>query len=121
MKNDKWVIRELFISNFKPFPSLNPPKKINFTDSNDKIVQFLMLSGFNGYGKTSIFQAIEFALSGKNEIFEFKDTNKKYSEHISVNELDKESLIALELYEEKTKIIKSIIRYNKKVRSDPVG
>ena len=68
-----------------------------------------MLSGFNGYGKTSIFQAIEFALSGKNEIFEFKDTNKKYSEHISVNELDKESLIALELYEEKTKIIKSII------------
>lgn len=116
MKNDKWVIRELFISNFKPFPSLNPPKKINFTDSNDKIVQFLMLSGFNGYGKTSIFQAIEFALSGKNEIFEFKDTNKKYSEHISVNELDKESLIALELYEEKTKIIKSIIRYNKKVK-----
>lgn len=116
MKNDKWVIRELFISNFKPFPSLNPPQKINFTDSNDKIVQFLMLSGFNGYGKTSIFQAIEFALSGKNEIFEFKDTNKKYSEHISVNELDKESLIALELYEEKTKIIKSIIRYNKKVK-----
>lgn len=116
MKNDKWVIRELFISNFKPFPSLNPPKKISFTDSNNQIVQFLMLSGFNGYGKTSIFQAIEFALSGKNEIFEFKDTNKKYSEHISVNELDKESLIVLELYEEKTKMIKSIIRYNKKVK-----
>ena len=116
MKNGKWVIRELFISNFKPFPSLNPPKKINFSDSNNQIVQFLMLSGFNGYGKTSIFQAIEFVLSGRNEIFEFKDTNKKYSEHISVNELDKESLIALEIYEVKTKLIKSIIRYNKKVK-----
>ncbi len=74
-----------------------------------------MLSGFNGYGKTSIFQAIEFALSGKIEIFQFKDTTKKYSEHMTINELNKESLVSLELFNQNTKKYFSIIRYNEKV------
>lgn len=115
--NDKFYVNSLYVSNFKPFVFMNPPQKIFFSDASKKIVKFMMLSGFNGYGKTSIFQSIEFALSGKVKIFEFKDTTNKYTEHITVNELDKESLVALELYNAYKKKYISIIRYNSKVKA----
>lgn len=116
MSENKYFINSLYISNFKPFACKKPPKKIFFSDATNKIIKFMMLSGFNGYGKTSIFQAIEFALSGKIEIFQFKDTTKKYSEHMTINELHKESLVSLELFNQKTKKYFSIIRYNEKVK-----
>lgn len=117
MINNKYVVKSLLISNFKPFPYSNPPIKISFTDMSDRIIQFMMLSGFNGYGKTSIFQAIEFAISGKIEIKEFKDTTQKYSEHIMINQLGKESLIVLEIFNPCLNKIISIIRYNPNVKS----
>lgn len=116
MNCNKFYINSLYISNFKPFVFTIPPQKIFFSDASQKITKFMMLSGFNGYGKTSIFQAIEFALSGRVKIFEFKDTTNKYTEHITVNELNKESLVVLELYNECKKEYISIIRYNNNVK-----
>ena len=115
MSQNKYFVNSLYISNFKPFRFMNPPKKVFFTDASKGIIKFMMLSGFNGYGKTSIFQAIEFALNGRIEIFDFKDTTNKYTEHMIINELNKESLVALELFNEQTKKYLSIIRYNSKV------
>ncbi|HBJ2614742.1 TPA: AAA family ATPase [Clostridium botulinum] len=116
MSKNKYFINSLYISNFKPFPCKKPPQKIFFSDATNKIIKFMMLSGFNGYGKTSIFQAIEFALSGKIGIFQFKDTTNKYSEHMTINELNKESLVSLELFNQSTKKYISIIRYNNNVQ-----
>lgn len=117
MKRKRFYIRNLFISNFKPFKCQNPPQKISFIDNDGDNIQFMMLSGFNGYGKTSIFQAIEFILNGKIEIFEFRDTTRKYTEHVSINELNKESLMVLEIENEHTKECISIIRYNPSVEA----
>lgn len=113
----KFYIKSLHISNFKPFKSQNPPLKMSFTDNDGEKIQFMMLSGFNGYGKTSIFQAVEFVLSGKIEIFEFKDTTRNYTEHVSINELDKESIMVLEIENELSKENFSVIRYNTKVKA----
>ena len=62
-----YYINKLYICNFKPFVYENNPLKpyitIDFNDEN-KEIQSMILSGPNGYGKTSIFQAIYFVLSG---------------------------------------------------------
>lgn len=114
MNKECLYIRSIHISNFKPFKAMFPPLKLDLADNNGELIEFLMLSGFNGYGKTTIFQAIEFALNGKIEIFQFKDTTKKYSEHISINEIGIESLIAIELSDSEMNNRVSIIRYNEK-------
>lgn len=116
MNPNNFYVKSLYISNFKPFQCKYPPQEIAFTDKYGESIQFMMLSGFNGYGKTSIFQAIEFILNGKIGIFQFKDTTKKYSEHITINELNKESLLALEVINKSTNQYISIIRYNECVK-----
>lgn len=106
----------MFISNFKLFKCKYPPQRIPFTNEYGDNIQFMMLSGYNGYGKTSIFQAIEFVLNGRIEIFRFKDTTKKYTEHISINELNKESLLVLDVVNKLSNQCISIIRYNECVK-----
>lgn len=117
MSSNKYFVNNLFISNFKSFKPSVPPLSIPFTNSDGDNIQFMMLSGYNGYGKTSIFQAIEFILNGKIEIFQFKDTTRKYTEHISINELDKESLLVLELVNKDRSKYISIVRYNQCVKA----
>lgn len=95
MTNNKWYINRLYISNFKPFISQIPPLEINFHEAGQK-GGFIMLSGPNGYGKTTIFQAVEFVLLGYIEISPLKDKTKTYSEHLGVHDLEKESLVAVE-------------------------
>jgi exonuclease SbcC len=115
MKN-KYKVNNLYISNFKPFKISTPPMTIPFVNANGNTYQFMMLSGYNGYGKTTLFQAVEFILTGKIEIFQFKDTTKKYDDHILVNELGRESLLALELINETNNEYISIVRYNKNAK-----
>ncbi len=115
LKN-KWYINKLFINNFKPFAYKIPIVEISFQNAEEQLASYTMLSGPNGYGKTTLFQAIEFVIMGKIDIFVVKDKTRNYSEHIAVNELGKESLIAIEFVDiEGNKA--TVIRYNKKAEA----
>ena len=115
LKN-RYLLNQIYISNFKPFSPCSPLKNIKFYDEKTTdTVQYTILSGPNGYGKTTIFQAIEFSLTGKIQIFEFKDKNKKYNEHILVNEIYKESIVVSEFMNSLTREYVSIVRYNSNV------
>lgn len=84
-------IKKLYLSNFK---CVEEPKIINFNSSDINI-----LSGPNGYGKTTIFDAIELCLTGKmNKVEYFSsvqqnnvDKNKPYYQ----NTLNKDVIIKL--------------------------
>ena len=70
----KYRIHRLYICNFKPFAYGDNPEKpyvaIDYTSDGEKI-RSMILSGPNGYGKTSIFQAIYFTLMGTVEVGEY--------------------------------------------------
>ena len=57
----EYYINKLYICNFKPFvyeeKTEKPYVTIDFSNGDNNI-QSMILSGPNGYGKTSIFQAI---------------------------------------------------------------
>lgn len=116
--NDSLIIKCIYISNFKAYKpcdfSEDDMNKISFQDVDDEYFKLMILSGFNGYGKTTIFQAIEFALSGKVDLVDYKDKNKKFEENVIINDLSKESLIAIEFINVHSKEIKTLIRYAEK-------
>lgn len=109
-----YKIRNIYLNNFKAFPYTDIPIKIKFSEGNENFDLFV-LSGPNGYGKTSIFQAIELALIGRIEINSIKDSTKKFNENPICNEINKESMVALELVDEDMKYT-TIVRYNEKVQ-----
>lgn len=118
MKKLSYKISNLYLSNFKAFVKKDIPININFNEKN-KLIDFMLLAGPNGYGKTSIFQAIELALLGKIEIPDIKDNTKIFNENPICNMVGEDSLIALELIDNFNNYI-SIIRYNPKVIGDKV-
>lgn len=115
LKN-KWYVNKLFINNFKPFAFKIPIVEISFQNTEEQLASYTMLSGPNGYGKTTLFQAIEFVIMGKIDIMTVKDKTRNYSEHIAVNELGKESLIAIEFVDKEGNKA-TVIRYNKKAEA----
>lgn len=116
--NKRLIIQSIYISNFKAYKpcdfSGENINKISFQDMNDDYYKLMILSGFNGYGKTSIFQAVEFALSGEIDYIDYKDKNRKFEENIIINDLTKDSLVAVEFIDESTRCIYTVIRYAEK-------
>lgn len=113
----KYHINRLFICNFKPFVygknEEKPYLEINFKTSQET-ASSLILSGPNGYGKTSIFQAICFTLAGTMSIGPYLDGRKNLAEHLIINDIKKPSFTALELWDEENHNYVTIIRYTSK-------
>lgn len=109
----KYYLDKLFICNFKPFEYIDAKEKpyyeIDFTNASSEETS-IIFSGPNGYGKTSIFQAIEFALMGMTNGGSYKDRIRGIEEHIIINNLAKPCFIALQLKISRNQII-TIVRY----------
>lgn len=111
----EYYINKLYICNFKPFVYEDNTEKpyiiIDFSNGEDN-VQSMILSGPNGYGKTSIFQAIYFLLSGIIDPGEYVDGRKKSVEHVVINDLSKPCFVAVEFIDNEKKCF-TFIRYTK--------
>lgn len=111
----EYYINKLYICNFKPFvyeeKTEKPYVTIDFSNGDNNI-QSMILSGPNGYGKTSIFQAIYFLLSGIIDPGEYVDGRKKSVEHIIINDLSKPCFVAIEFIDKVGECF-TFIRYTK--------
>lgn len=113
--NVKYFLDKVYICNFKPFAYIDEKKpyfEIDFNNSNSGKTS-IIFSGPNGYGKSSIFQAIEFALMGYENPKSYKDKIRSIGEHIYVNNLDKPCFVALQLRSYTDGYI-TIVRYTEK-------
>lgn len=63
-------IRKIKIKNYKIFDDL----ELDFTDSNSKALDTIVLAGINGSGKTSILQLLQKVFSEKSNLLRIKDT-----------------------------------------------
>ena len=115
----KYYLDKLYICNFKPFAYRDsgdkPYYEIDFGQGDSRVS--MILSGPNGYGKSSIFQAIEFALMGAQPAGSYMDKIKKIKEHIFINNLEKPCFVALQLRSEAKGAV-TIIRYAEKGEVD---
>jgi exonuclease SbcC len=111
-------IERLRVKNFKCF---NNQKYYSF--SFDKILTPIILSGPNGFGKTTFFDAIELIFT-KNITrlnYEIEDGRTKLGKNILLNEADYDGVLVLDLKESKNKIktiITTIDRSNQKLNTD---
>ena len=116
---EKYHIHRLYICNFKPFAYGDNPEKpyvtIDFTSGGGNI-RSMILSGPNGYGKTSIFQAIYFTLTGIVEVGEYADRRKTFDEHIILNDISKCCFTAVEFVDNEKRYV-TLIRYAEKGKS----
>lgn len=112
----KYYINRLYICNFKPFvygeDQEKPYVTIDFRNG-DKTIHSMILSGPNGYGKTSVFQAIYFALTGIIDTGNHVDGRKKCNEHVIINDLSKCCFIAVEFVDEEEQYL-TVVRYTEK-------
>lgn len=115
-RDEKYYLDKLYICNFKPFEYIDSPDKpyyeIDFNNGNDKQMS-MILTGPNGYGKSTIFQAIEFAMMGNLEPSNYKDKARKIEEHVLINNLERACFVALQLRDKKKGYI-TIVRYTQK-------
>lgn len=116
---EKYHIHRLYICNFKPFAygdNLEKPYvTIDFTSGGGNI-RSMILSGPNGYGKTSIFQAIYFTLTGTVEVGEYADGRKTFDEHIILNDISKCCFTAVEFVDNEKRYV-TLIRYAERGKS----
>lgn len=109
----RYYISRLHICNFKPFVYEEDQEKpyvtIDFTNG-DKAIHSMILSGPNGYGKTSVFQAVYFALTGIIETGNHADGRKKSNEHVIINDLAKCCFVAVEFVDEEEQYF-TVVRY----------
>lgn len=112
----KYYINRLHICNFKPFVygenQEKPYVTIDFSNG-DKVIHSMILSGPNGYGKTSVFQAVYFALTGIIETGNHVDGRKKCNEHVIINNLSKCCFVAVEFVDEEEQYL-TVVRYTDK-------
>lgn len=120
----KYHINRLFICNFKPFlygkDEERPYLEINFRTPQE-MTSSMVLSGPNGYGKTSIFQAICFTLTGMMSIGPYLDGRKSVAEHLVINDIEKPSFTALELWDKESHNYVTIIRYTPKGKASKIS
>ncbi|PAF35683.1 hypothetical protein CHH58_15825 [Terribacillus saccharophilus] len=106
----KYKIGRVFIQNFKHIDILN----LDFSNKD-----LVVLDGPNGFGKTTVFDAIEIILTGK--ISRIKNTADKrygYNEILFANKKDMDTEIKVEFISEKENfVISKRIDSNKKLRS----
>lgn len=87
-----YSIKKLIIKNFK-FIKYESPETFNFEDSD-----VLILNGQNGYGKTTLFDAIDFLINGRIKHFQEDLQNKGKSSIITLaNNSNKEISIKAEI------------------------
>lgn len=93
-----YVFKQIEISNFKYIPS-DHPAIINFRNSN-----IVILNGQNGYGKTTLFDAIEILITGTIKHFNAELLNRG-SETIGIlaNDQNKDIVIKGWLYDSDNK------------------
>lgn len=81
---EKYYLDKLYVCNFKPFAYIDagdkPYYEIDFNQGNARAS--MLFSGPNGYGKSSIFQAIEFGLMGEQKTKAYVDKIRTIQEHI---------------------------------------
>lgn len=110
--DEKYYLDKLYICNFKPFAYIDsedkPYYEIDFNQGNARVS--MLFSGPNGYGKSSIFQAIEFALMGAQSVGAYSDKIRTIQEHIFVNNLEKPCFVALQLKAEGGQTV-TVVRY----------
>ena len=115
--NGKFYLDKLYICNFKPFAYIDSEKKpyyeIDFNLGKERAS--ILFLGPNGYGKSSIFQAIEFVLTGTLSGGTYADKIRTINEHIIINNLEKPCFIALQIKTCETQVI-TIIRYAERGR-----
>lgn len=106
----------IHICNFKPFVYEEGEEKpyitIDFTNG-DNAIYSMILSGPNGYGKTSVFQAVYFALTGIIDTGNHVDGRKKCNEHVIINDLSKCCFVAVEFVGEDEQCF-TVVRYTEK-------
>ena len=88
-------IKSLFLKNFKCF---NNNKFYCFNFEHNPII----LSGPNGFGKTTFFDAVEIALTGTaHRINDIERKSTPLGKHIFLNTTDEHGYIVLNLYDNK--------------------
>lgn len=112
---EKYYLDKLYVCNFKPFAYIDagdkPYYEIDFNQGNARAS--MLFSGPNGYGKSSIFQAIEFGLMGEQKTKVYVDKIRTIQEHIFINNLEKPCFVALQLKSETNQAV-TIVRYAQK-------
>ncbi|EZH77243.1 chromosome segregation protein SMC [Ectopseudomonas composti] len=100
-------LKKLTIKNFKVFGE--EPYSINFKEDN-----LVILDGPNGYGKTSVFDALELALTGTISRLSPSDGRQNPSDNVVAHNGAKEIEVTLELSEDGKPdfIIKRVLKAN---------
>lgn len=84
---NKYKLGRLYLDNFKSFKA---PILFDFREKD-----LLLFDGPNGFGKTTVFDAIEICFKGRVERFTPLDSKNK-NQHPLKNDSDKETVICLE-------------------------
>lgn len=91
-----YKINKIIIQNFKVF---NKDTKKNSFYNKDVSRNLQILTGQNGYGKSSIYDAIELVLTGRIERLQsVSGKTKNFKDNLIANNTENDSIIALELY-----------------------
>ncbi|MEG0237045.1 MAG: hypothetical protein RR523_12610 [Cetobacterium sp.] len=101
-----YKISSVYLRNFK-FIKKNEVKKINMDDEN-----LIILGGPNGYGKTTIFEALEIIFKGRVEgVVKVTKGNRYLKDALYLNDISENGILAVELVkgEKKLSIIVELV------------
>lgn len=91
-----YKINKIIIQNFKVF---NKDTEKNSFYNKEVSQNLQILTGQNGYGKSSIYDAIELVLTGRIERLQsVSGKTKNFKDNLIANNTENDSIIALELY-----------------------
>lgn len=107
-----YKINKIIIQNFKVFDTDSKIKK-PYEQHISKNLQ--ILTGQNGYGKSSIFDAIELVLTGDiKRLYHVSGRTNTFKDNLITNNMDNNVIVGLELYDSKKDKFLSILKYIRK-------
>lgn len=108
----KYKIRKIVLNNFK---CIKDEKIVNFNSDS-----LIVLTGPNGYGKTTIFDALEIIFAGcVSRIKEVSKTSKENKQgNLLLNNIYKDGFIGVELINEKEEFVTLITKIDHKVSNE---